>query len=89
MPGPDPKGLWIEREGGRPSAFFHAYGWDGKARHRKRRAETILRRIASRTWRCAWCNAPLPDWRRADAEFCREGCRKRAARARRAARTLG
>jgi hypothetical protein len=89
MPGPEPDTVWIERYEGRIWATFVGYGWDRKARNRERRASTILRRTAARTWCCGWCGNPLPEWRRADAEYCREGCRKRAARARKEARPLG
>lgn len=34
-------------------------------------------------WCCRACGAPVPLYRRADAQFCREACRKRFARARR------
>jgi hypothetical protein len=45
--------------------------------------------LRAKTWRCLWCRDDLQAWRRADAQYCCEGCRKRAARARRVSRTLG
>jgi hypothetical protein len=83
MPAPDPEGLWTERDGNHLRVHHQAYFWSGEDRHRRRRAVTILRRMVAGTWACRWCGDPLPDWRRADAQFCCEGCRKRAARMRR------
>jgi hypothetical protein len=50
------------------------------------RAKRILRNLQWGGWLCQWCREPVPLWRRADARFCCEGCRKRAARQRRQAR---
>lgn len=51
-------------------------------RHRIDRAKRILRALARDGWRCAWCSGPVPLFRRVDAVFCSDGCRKRAARQR-------
>ena len=83
MPGPDPNAVWLERHERRVTATFEAYFWTGNAGHRQARAMAILRRWQRRDWFCRWCGDDLPDWRRADAHFCRESCRKKAARARR------
>lgn len=87
MPGPDPHALWIDDHG--PSnvrVSWQAYFWTGNNGNRKKRAESILRRLALGTWQCRWCDEALPDYVRADAIYCCEGCRKRAARGRRRAR---
>jgi 3-carboxy-cis,cis-muconate cycloisomerase len=55
----------------------------------RKRAMAILRRLHWATWRCRWCGDDLPDHVRADALYCREACRKKAARERRAARGAG
>lgn len=86
MPGPDPHALWTEEYDGRVSVSFESYYSTGKDGHRKARAIAILRRIIRRNWHCDWCAEDLPEWRRADARYCSEGCRKRAARQRRAQR---
>ncbi len=85
MPGPDPHALWIDTEAERPSVLFQAYFWTGNNGNRRKRAIAILRRLQRSDWKCRWCGDPLPDWRRADALYCCEGCRKRAARVRRRA----
>jgi hypothetical protein len=87
MPGPDPHRLWIEDAS--PSAarvWWQAYDWTGNAGHRRARAKAILRRLRRGKWCCRWCGDALPDYVRADALYCREACRKRAARQKRAAR---
>ena len=85
MPGPDPRALWIDEDANRPKVCFQAYFWSGNNGNRRKRAIAILRRLLRGDWNCRWCGDPLPDWRRADALYCSEGCRKRAARARRRA----
>lgn len=52
---------------------------------RRRRAIRILFNIR-RGWRCRDCREDIPTERRADAVYCREACRKAAARRRRAFR---
>ena len=83
MPGPDSFALWVEQGDGRPVVSFQAYFWTGKNGIRKVRAVSILRRLTRGTWCCRWCGDDLPDYLRADALYCRESCRKRAARQRR------
>jgi len=86
MPGPDPRALWIEEGTDRPTVTFQAYLCTGNNGNRRKRAVTMLRRLMHGNWACGWCGDPLPDWRRADARYCREGCRKKAARRRRCVR---
>jgi hypothetical protein len=83
MPGPNPKALWFEEWDGSLLATYECYYGTGNAGNRKARALAILNRIKRATWRCSWCADDLPVWRRADAMYCREGCRKKAARGRR------
>lgn len=88
MPGPDPHAFWIERAEPPYSVCFQAYFWTGNNGNRKARAIAILRRLYRRDWFCRWCGDDLPDYVRADALYCGESCRKKAARDRRAARSL-
>ena len=67
---------------GRPLTH-EGYLWSNSSQNRFKRAVTILRRLQRNTWRCAWCWEDLQTWRRSDARYCCEGCRKRAARQRR------
>lgn len=83
MPGPDPHALWIESFEPPFRVCHQAYFWTGNTGNRKARALEILRRLARRDWRCRWCFECLPDHLRADARYCGEGCRKKAARLRR------
>ncbi|RYH10513.1 hypothetical protein EU800_07120 [Tropicimonas sp. IMCC6043] len=83
MPGPDPEALWIDEEADRPTVTYQAYCWTGNNGNRRKRAIAMLRRLARGDWTCRWCGDALPDWRRVDARYCCEGCRKRAARSRR------
>jgi hypothetical protein len=83
MPGPDPDTLWFERYDGRLIASFQPYLWTGNTGNRKSRAIAIMRRMQRGDWQCRYCFDDLPHWRRADAQYCCEGCRKRAARDRR------
>jgi hypothetical protein len=87
MPGPDPQSLWIgDTPEDRCSVFFQRYFCTGQAGNRAKRALSIARRLRAQTWRCLWCRDDLPAWRRADARYCSEGCRKRAAHQRRLCR---
>jgi len=79
----DPTTLWVEKYDGQIFVTFESYFWTGNSGNRKARAIAILRRMQRRDWVCGWCRDELPIWRRADARYCCEGCRKRAARQRR------
>ena len=79
MPGPDPHALWIESYEPPYSMCFQAYFQTGNNGSRKARAAEILRWLARGDWCCRWCGKILPDYLRADARYCREGCRKAAA----------
>ena len=89
MPGPDPDGITLGHHYPRRLSVL-VYRSDasilyggGNMRHRNQRAEIVLKRLA-RGWLCHWCNGPVPIYRRADACYCSKGCRKRAARFRKA-----
>jgi len=84
MPAPVPDAVWIETdENGGVTVCYEKPFWGGKPRDRKKRAIAMLRKEARGRWRCDWCREPIPTFRRVDARFCGEGCRKRAARQRR------
>lgn len=87
MPGPEPNGIELGHDYPRRLSVL-VYRSDasilyggGNMRHRNARAESVLKRLA-RGWLCHWCRRPVPIYRRADACYCCEGCRKRGARAR-------
>ena len=86
MPGPDPRGLEVALyDGG--SFLLTAEIWPhGNPAARLARMAAVRRRIKRDGWRCQCCGDPVPLFRRADALFCRESCRKRAARQRRKGR---
>lgn len=85
MPGPDPHAIWIESD--EPlRVCYQAYFWTGNLGNRRARSIAILRRLVLRTWQCKRCGEALPVYLRADAVYCSERCRKRAARMRRGAR---
>ena len=80
MPAPDPHGIWIEEnEDGRIgiTAEMWRYGNRGT---RKKRMLRVLRQISRDGWLCTFCRKPIPIFRRSDARYCRERCRKAAAR---------
>lgn len=83
MPGPDPTAIWFDRSDGNVSASYETYFWTGNVGNRKKRVLAILKRMRRHDWRCRWCWDEMPVWRRADAMYCCEGCRKKAARLRR------
>jgi hypothetical protein len=88
MPGPDPNGVtlgddWPERV----SVLVETFE-SGNRKARMARAKRILGNLHRGGWLCYCCGGPVPLWRRSDARFCREGCRKRTARARRIRRSL-
>ena len=80
MPEPEIDGIQIcEPEGGGWSITYS--GWfHGNRRHRAARALAIASNLRRDGWRCEWCGDPVPAYRRADARYCREGCRKAAGR---------
>ena len=84
MPAPDPWAISIEQSPGGWSVHYDTFLLSGRTQ-RRARAKRILSNLRRNGWCCAWCGGPVPEFRRADARYCSEGCRKRAARARRIA----
>jgi RNA polymerase-binding transcription factor DksA len=86
IPGPERDGIEIEEfEGG----AFRVYGevWlNDNQRHRAARMRRIASNLRRNGWRCEACGDPVPTYRRADARYCGEWCRKKVARRRREAR---
>lgn len=78
MPAPDPHGITIEERPHGWGVLVETFMLSGRAQ-RMARARGILRNLAANRWACRWCGGPVPEFRRADACYCVEGCRKRAA----------
>lgn len=83
MPGPDPSGLDIEEYEDGSFTITAEIWWYGNCRHRIARMRAVTRRIRRGGWRCPACAKPVALFKRADAHFCSERCRKVAARHRR------
>ena len=84
MPGPDPTAIWLAEDAhGRPIVRSEVGGYTTNRAARLRRARSILFNILQDDWLCHWCREPVPLFRRADARFCGESCRKKAKRSRR------
>jgi hypothetical protein len=83
MPEPSPDGveIWTDDDG-RERATAYCYS-DGNRRARIARLRAIWRNLQRDGWRCLWCGDPISSVKRADARYCREGCRKAHARRRR------
>lgn len=86
MPAPDPFAVYLE-EGpdGRPVVVWEVWPSkgafaQGNRRHRMNRGKSIRQNLRFGGWACRWCDDPVPLWRRADARYCCESCRKRAKR---------
>lgn len=81
MPEPDPCGIEPAENWPRGVLVYHFAC--GNKRHRNARAKRILANARWGEWSCRECGEPVPFTRRADAIYCREACRKLAARRRR------
>lgn len=84
MPAPDPDAIeigpgWPEKV----EVWFTQPFWDGNRKHRKQRAISIAKNLGRGGWLCRFCCDPVPLYKRADAVFCSEGCKRRMARWRR------
>ena len=87
MPAPDPFGIWIEEHDNCGwSVMAEQPLWSKQNGSRMARARAVLRNLVRDGWTCRHCAEPIPEFRRADARFCCHGCKKRAARARKATR---
>ncbi|WP_405403614.1 hypothetical protein [Paracoccus sp. Ld10] len=82
MPAPDPHGITIEVQGNGWSLLIETFLLLGRTQ-RKARARRILANLHRDGWACRNCGGPVPEYRRADARYCCEGCRKRVSRNRR------
>ncbi len=80
MPEPDPDGIAPGENW--PKGVLVQQWFCGNKRHRLARARRILENARWGEWSCRECREPVPMFRRADAVFCREACRKSAARRR-------
>jgi RNA polymerase-binding transcription factor DksA len=56
---------------------------EGNRRHRIARMLAVGQRLRWGGWKCQHCGEPVPLFKRADARFCAERCRKADARQRR------
>jgi hypothetical protein len=88
MPAPDPHALtYDETPSGHPRVIAEVWPssglFAGNRRHRLKRQRAVLLNLQRGGWCCPWCGDHVPLYRRADAVYCREACRKRAAKARR------
>jgi hypothetical protein len=87
MPHPDPNGLDIE-ENDDGTFRITAETWaHGNRRHRIARMLAVARNLRHGGWTCCGCGTKIALYKRADARFCGEQCRKAAARRRREIRS--
>ena len=82
MPAPCPFAIWIEPMPNGSMITFENYRGCKSAPHRKQRVNTLSKRLSVGGWVCRWCGNPIAIWRRVDAYYCKESCRKKAARMR-------
>mgnify|MGYP006115360327 FL=1 len=82
MPAPAPNTIWVSPIFGGSLITFENYLGQRQSLHRQRRATILVMRISKNTWQCPWCSSRLPMWKRVDAIYCGESCRKKAARGR-------
>jgi hypothetical protein len=76
MPTPDPNGLYIdEDENGRITITAEIWP-HGNRRHRIARMKRVMRNVRTNRWRCWGCGGLMPLYKRADAKFCKERCRR-------------
>jgi len=78
--------IWLDYDPPHISVSWGCYSWQNST-HIKRRANRLLERYA-RGWRCRRCNELMPVWKRIDAVYCSESCRKLTARKRQMAKML-
>jgi hypothetical protein len=84
-PHPDPNGVCIRTDEDGSFSITAELWWHGK-RHRLARVRAIAENIRRDGWRCLRCGTKVPPFKRADARYCLERCRKAEARTRRALR---
>lgn len=86
MPAPDPDALEVVDDGPNRVTVHIGVFRSGNKKARIQRGKAVFRNLIRGGWLCRWCRDPVPIYKRADAQFCCEGCRKRAARDRRCRR---
>ena len=84
MPGPAPHSIWFETIYGGSLVTFENYLGQRQSLHREQRAQALSNRLLQNTWKCRWCSSSLPIWKRSDAIYCGESCRKKDAHKRHA-----
>lgn len=79
--------IWIE-EMDPPNVrlTWSVFPWQNST-HVRRRAERLVHKYA-RGWHCQRCGELMPVWKRTDALYCDERCRKKSARERREDRQI-
>jgi hypothetical protein len=83
MPHPDPRALELVAQAD-GSMTVRAEIWPhGNRRHRIARLRAVARNLCFDGWRCLRCRTEIAIFKRADARYCSEQCRKCAARERR------
>ena len=82
MPAPDPQAITTEDTANGGIIVFADVFLIGNRQARLNRAKAILHKLGADGWPCWRCARPVPLFRRVDARYCCDGCRKRAARAR-------
>lgn len=80
MPAPDPDAIELGDGWPKRASLLVSMFMARNPKARMARAEAIVRNLQCRGWSCHWCGDPVPLFKRADAKFCCEGCRKRNAR---------
>lgn len=83
MPAPDPEGLHLEEYDGGDFNIMCEIWEHGNRRNRLARMKAVARNLLRGGWRCWGCREPVPLYKRADARFCSERCRKAQVRERR------
>ena len=82
MPAPDPHAIATESTADGSVLVYADVFLIGNRKARLNRAKAILLNLRANDWPCWRCGRPVPLFRRVDARYCCDGCRKRAARAR-------
>lgn len=78
----DPATIWIEDfDPPHVTLQWSCFPWQNATRIR-RKAQAMAR-LYARGWHCLHCGRLMPESKRIDATYCRESCRKIAARHRR------
>ena len=87
MPAPDPEAISMGDTSPGKISLLADMSFVLNRKARMARANAIFVNLRRGGWTCRWCAEPVPLHKRADAQFCSEGCRKRSARHRRLCRS--